>query len=89
MHKFFITIGNAREPRLHLEVYAENAQRAGEQADCLRIGDERVDVRPLPTEEEFEAADVQHAMHKADRYHLENDRRALDVQINGCGRWPW
>lgn len=48
MRKYQISIGARKgEPRVSMEVYAENAQRAGEQADCLALPFERVEVRPI------------------------------------------
>lgn len=44
---FLVVFGNADDPRMVMEVFAENQQRAGEQADCLAELGERVDVIPL------------------------------------------
>lgn len=47
-HKpFRVVFGDREDPRLVLEVYAQDQQRAGEQADCLAMLGERVDVIPL------------------------------------------
>lgn len=47
MRTFQVSIGPREEPRLSLQVQAESAVAALELADALRIGDERMEVRPV------------------------------------------
>lgn len=69
MPKFLITIGSDRaSPRVSLEVHAENAQRAGEQADDLRESlEERVQVTPVYSEEELQRADLAYLLNQEAR----------------------
>lgn len=91
MRKFLITIGRVRHaPRIKQEVYAENAQRAGEQADDLRESvDERVVVTPVLTEDDLLAADLERNTDKARKAFRREDACAMALQVqfmreSGC-----
>lgn len=83
MQRFFITIGRDKHaPRIAQEVMAPDAKTAHNQAFDLRESvDERVEVSPVPSEEEFLAADLARIADKAQRRHQCEDWRALEEQV--------
>lgn len=81
MRKFFITIGPRGAPRLAFEAMAPDACTASAQHLELAQPGERVDVAPVPTEEELLAADVKRNVDKAARFHSSNDAIALEDQV--------
>lgn len=82
MRLFFITIGPRNAPRLAFEAMAPDAETAHNQAfDLCESPDERVDVAPVPSEEELLAADVARNINKAARFHSSNDASALEDQV--------
>lgn len=81
MPLFTITIGPRGAPRETLEAEAPDSLTAMSEHLHLAQPGERVDVAPVPTEEEFAAADVARSVGKAQRLHQCADHRALEDQV--------
>lgn len=67
MKPFFITIGPRGAPRLAFEAIAPDAFSALMQHEDLRQEGERVEVAPVPTEEELEQADLDRLQRRKER----------------------
>lgn len=67
MRKFFITIGPRNAPRLAFEAIACDGMTAVSQHEELAEPGERVEVSPMPSEEELLAADLAYLLNQEAR----------------------
>lgn len=82
MRAFFITIGQKRQPpRLAFEAIALDAMMAVQQHADLAMENERIEVRPVPTEAQAVAADVERNTDKAHKAHEREDSAAMELQL--------
>jgi hypothetical protein len=81
MQKFIVSIGvKHAPPRIKLEVYAPDAVTALIQHEDMRQGHERIDVWPVPTQEEYLQADIERDTDKARKLFRREEAYACEAQ---------